>query len=110
MAAIANLFVDQGTTFNTSVLVTNDAGSEFDLTGYSVAAQLRKSYSSSTATDFTTAVPTPATAGQINLTLSATQTGALEEGRYVYDVEVSKDGIVTRVVEGLITVSPQVTK
>jgi hypothetical protein len=109
MAAIANLFVDQGTTFNTSVLVTNDAGSEFDLTGYSVAAQLRKSYSSSTATDFTTAVSEPATAGQINLTLSATQTGALE-GRYVYDVEVTKDGIVTRVVEGLVTISPQVTK
>lgn len=110
MAAIANLFVDQGTTFNTSVLVTNDDSSAFDLTGYTVAAQLRKSYSSSTAVDFTAEVATPTTAGQINLTLSATQTGALEEGRYVYDVEVSKDGTVTRVVEGLISVSPQVTK
>ena len=58
---------------------------------------------------FVTAVPEPATAGQINFTLSATQTGALEEGRYVYDVEVTKDGIVTRVVEGLVTISPQVT-
>tara|TARA_B100001057_G_C22866467_1_gene956701 strand:+ start:5556 stop:5888 length:333 start_codon:yes stop_codon:yes gene_type:complete len=110
MAAIANLFVDQGTTFNTSVFVTNDDSSAFDLTGYICTSQLRKSYSSSTATDFTTEIADPPTLGQINLTLSATQTGALEEGRYVYDVEVSKDGIVTRVIEGLITLSPQVTK
>jgi hypothetical protein len=105
MAAIANLYVDQGTTFSTSVLVTNDDGSAFDLTGYTVAAQIRKSYSSSTAT-----VADPSTAGQINLSLTATQTGTLEEGRYVYDVEVTSGVTVTRVIEGLVTVSPQVTK
>ena len=110
MAAIANLYVDQGTTFSTSVLVTNDDGSAFDLTGYTVAAQIRKSYSSSTAVDFTATVTDPSTAGQINLKLTATQTGTLEEGRYVYDVEVTSGVTVTRVIEGLVTVSPQVTK
>ena len=110
MAAIANFYVDQGTTFSTSVLVTNDDGSAFDLTGYTVAAQIRKSYSSSTKVDFTATVADPSTAGQINLTLTATQTGTLEEGRYVYDVEVTSGVTVTRVIEGLVTVSPQVTK
>ena len=110
MAAIANLYVDQGATFSTSVLVKNDDGSAFDLTGYSVAAQIRKSYSSSTAVDFTASVADPATAGQINLSLTATQTGTLEEGRYVYDVEVTSGVTVTRVIEGLVTISPQVTK
>ena len=110
MAAIANLYVDQGATFSTSVLVTNDDGTAFDLTGYTVAAQIRKSYSSSTAVDFTATVTDPSTAGQINLKLTATQTGTLEEGRYVYDVEVTSGVTVTRVIEGLVTVSPQVTK
>lgn len=110
MAAIANLYVDQGATFSTSVLVKNDDGSAFDLTDYSVAAQIRKSYSSSTAVDFTASVADPATAGQINLSLTATQTGTLEEGRYVYDVEVTSGVTVTRVIEGLVTISPQVTK
>lgn len=110
MAAIANLYVDQGTTFSTSVLVTNDDGTAFDLTGYTAAAQIRKSYSSSTAVDFTASIAEPVTAGQINLSLTATQTGTLEEGRYVYDVEVTSGVTVTRVIEGLVTVSPQVTK
>lgn len=110
MAAIANLYVDQGATFSTSVLVTNDDGTAFDLTSHTVAAQLRKSYSSSSKTDFTATIADPATAGQINLKLTATQTGALEEGRYVYDVEVTLETTVTRVLEGLVTVSPQVTK
>ena len=110
MAAIANLYVDQGATFSTSVLVKNDDGSAFDLTDYSVAAQIRKSYSSSTAVDFTASVADPATAGQINLSLTATQTGTLEEGRYVYDVEVTSGVTVTRVIAGLVTISPQVTK
>tara|TARA_B100001059_G_scaffold210762_1_gene224638 strand:+ start:294 stop:626 length:333 start_codon:yes stop_codon:yes gene_type:complete len=110
MAAIANLYVDQGTTFSTSVLVTNDDDSALDLTGYTAAAQLRKSFSSSTSVDFTVTIPTPVTAGQINLQLSATETASLEEGRYVYDVEITSGVIVTRVIEGLVTVSPQVTK
>ena len=40
----------------------------------------------------------------------STQTGTLEEGRYVYDVEVTSGATVTRVIEGLVTISPQVTK
>ena len=53
MAAIANLFIDQGSTFSTSVNVKNDDETPFDLTNHTAAAQIRKSYSSSTATDFT---------------------------------------------------------
>ena len=110
MAAIANLFIDQGATFSTTVTVTNADESAFDLTSHTVAAQIRKSYSSSSKTDFTATIGTPATEGKIQLQLTATQTGALEEGRYVYDVEVTQDTTVTRVLEGLVTISPQVTK
>jgi hypothetical protein len=47
----------------------------------------------------------------VTLTLNADQTNGLEEGRYVYDVEILKtsDSTVTRVVEGIVTVYPSAT-
>ena len=111
MAAIANLYIDQGSTFSTTVFVKNDDETPFDLTLYTAAGQIRKSYSSSTKVDFTLEIANPATLGQINLSLTPTQTSTLEEGRYVYDIEVTSTGdVITRVVEGLVTVSPQVTR
>lgn len=111
MAAIANLYIDQGSTFSTTVFVKNDDETVFDLTGFTAAGQIRKSYSSSTAVDFTLEIANPASLGQINASLTPAQTSTLEEGRYVYDIEVTTSGgTVTRVIEGLITVSPQVTK
>ena len=45
------------------------------------------------------------------LSLSANVTGNLEAGRYVYDVVVhDAANTITRVVEGIVTVNPQVTK
>lgn len=111
MGAAANLYIDQGSTFSTTVYVKNDNETAFDLTGHTAAGQIRKSYSSSTAVDFTLEIADPSTLGQINASLTATQTATLEEGRYVYDIEVtSTSGTVTRVLEGIITVSPQVTR
>jgi len=111
MGAVANLYIDQGSTFSTTVFVKNDDESVFDLTGFTAAGQIRKSYSSSTAVDFTLEIANPASLGQINASLTPAQTSTLEEGRYVYDIEVTASGgTVTRVIEGLITVSPQVTK
>ena len=45
------------------------------------------------------------------LTLSSSATGSLTAGRYVYDVEITSDAaVVSRVVEGIVTVNPQVTR
>ena len=112
MAAIANLFIDQGSTFSTSVNVKNDDETPFDLTNHTgPAAQIRKSYSSSTATDFTVSIADPPSNGQIDCQLTATQTAVPSKKVYVYDVEVTSDtGTVTRVIEGIITINPNVTK
>lgn len=111
MGAVANLYIDQGSTFSTTVYVKNDDETPFDLTAHTAAGQVRKSYYSSTAVDFTLEIADPASLGQINASLTPAQTGSLEEGRYVYDIEVtSTTGTVTRVLEGIITVNPQVTK
>ena len=110
MAIVSNLTVDQGSTFNVEVEVTDVDGNVLVLTGYSVAGQMRKNYDSSTFTAFTGQVSN-ANLGLVTISLTATQTNALVAGRYVYDVEItSAAGVVTRVLEGQLEVTPGVTR
>ena len=110
MASISNIFIDKGADFTTTVTVTDSNGDAVSLAGYSAAAQIRKSYSSSTSTAFTTSISN-ASGGEITITLSDTQTAALEAGRYLYDVLITASGgDKTRVVEGQVTVNPSVTR
>ena len=108
MATQQNIVIDQGTTFSTTVTAKDSTGSAKDLTGYTTTAQIRKSYYSSSSTDFTTAQVDGT--GVITLSLTATQTGNLKAGRYVYDIETASASETIRVVEGIVTVTPQVTK
>lgn len=110
MAAFANLYIDQGSNFTSTVTVEDSNDNLVNITNYTTRGQVRKSYSASTATNFTTTI-TDATNGEFTIALSRTQTGALKAGRYVYDVEViSPTGVVTRVVEGQVTVNARVTQ
>ena len=111
MASIANLYIDQGTDFSITVDVTDSAGGVQDLTGYSASAQIRKTYGSSTLqATFTTTIS--AASGQVTLGLSDTQTSAMEAGRYVYDLNITKTStsVTTRVVEGQAIITPGVTR
>ena len=110
MASISNIFIDQGATFTTTVTVTDANGDAVNLSGYSVAAQIRKTFLSSTATAFTATISN-ASSVEITISLSPTQTTALEAGRFVYDVLITASGgTKTRVVEGQVTVNPSVTR
>ena len=110
MASISNIFIDQGATFTTTVTVTDSNGDAVSLAGYSVAAQIRKTFLSSTSTAFTASISN-ASAGEITISLTDSQTTSLEAGRYVYDVLITASGgTKTRVVEGQVTVNPSVTR
>jgi hypothetical protein len=110
MAVLSNLSVDQGSDFSAEVVVEDSSGDVADLSGYTGAGQIRKTYTSSTKVDFGVVV-TNATSGLLTLTLSNTVTNAMKAGRYVYDVEITKtsNGEKTRVVEGQLTINPGVT-
>tara|TARA_Y100000361_G_scaffold52844_1_gene46217 strand:+ start:186 stop:521 length:336 start_codon:yes stop_codon:yes gene_type:complete len=110
MAVYSNLTVDQGTDFTMSVDVTDTDGDALNLTGFTVAGQVRRSYFSTTAVNFTCAVSN-ATSGIITVSLSGTQSDAMKAGRYVYDVEITNSGgTKTRVLEGQLEIMPAVTK
>ena len=110
MATVQNITIDQGTTFSLTINLTNDDNSAKNLANYTIASQMRKSYEATTKTDFTTA-KVDAT-GEVTISLTAAQTTAVKAGRFVYDVEITgTDPVATlRVLEGLVTVTPQVTK
>jgi hypothetical protein len=109
MATKANLVIDQGATFSVSIDIMDDDDQVIDLTGYTGAAQIRKHFTSSNSVAFT--VTTAPVDGVVTLSLTANQTSGLIAGRYVYDVELTNSSnVISRVVEGIVTVTPQVTR
>jgi len=109
MGTKVNLVVDQGATFETTINLTDDNGDLVDLTGYTGAGQIRKHYTSSNAVNIT--VTLGGVDGTVTLGLSANTTANLVSGRYVYDVEVyDPSNVVSRIFEGIVTVTPQVTR
>ena len=111
MATLSNLFIDQDSDFSTTITIAGSDDVVLDLTGYTALAQMRKSYSSTTATSFTTTFDSDRTTGKLTLSLTDVQTGALSSGRYVYDVVIiASGGDKTRVVEGIATINPSVSR
>ena len=110
--AILNQEIDQGSTFSKQITVYETDGTTIqNLTGYTAASQIRKNYTSTAYTTILATIQTPATNGVIVMSLTAVQTAALKSGRYVYDLQITAaDTTVTRVIEGIITIKPEVTK
>lgn len=108
MAEKFNFTVDQGSTFLKPFNIKDANNDPVDLSGHTANSQMRKTYTSSTSYQFTANVQSN---GVIYLSMSANTTGSIPAGRYVYDIETtSNTGIITRVLEGIVTVSPEVTK
>ena len=108
MATTVNLLIDQGATFSTVINLEDESGNPINLSTYTGASQLRKHYTSSNSVSFNVAL---SNTGTVTLALTANQTASLTATRYVYDVEVTDgSGIVSRIVEGIVTVTPNVTR
>lgn len=109
MAIINNLLIDQGSTFSVTINWTAEDGSYIDLTNYTANSQLRKSYYSANSITFTANISDAAN-GEVTLSLTPAQTANLKAGRYVYDLNMSNANVITRLVEGIATVMPGVTR
>lgn len=109
-AGVYNIIVEQGSTF--AQKITLKVGGELkDLTGYAARAQMRPKKTSNILTAEFTCTVAPLV-GQIIMELSPAQTEVITPGRYYYDVELytSGDTIVSRILQGEVTVSAEVTR
>ncbi len=110
MAGFAELNIEQGASFSTTITVSDSTGAFTNLTSYTAAAQLRKSYYSSSSNNFTVAISNAAN-GEITMTMTAANTANLTAGRMLYDLLItSPTSVKTRVVEGIATILPSVTR
>ena len=114
MAIAQNIEIDQDSDYSKTFIAKDDTGTVIDLTTApsTLAAQIRKSYATTTAVDFTATVTSSVTTGEFTLALTDVQTAAMERGRHVYDVvqEITATGFKTRIMEGIAVVSPSVTR
>lgn len=110
MAAYTELVIEQGATFNTTLNVSDTNGDAINLYAYTANSQMRKSYYSSTAITIGSNITGTAN-GEITLAITAANTANISAGRYVFDVKItSPSQEVSRVVEGIATVLPSVTR
>lgn len=109
MTIKSNILVNQGATFTTTFIITDDNSDVIDLTGYTGNSQIRKHYSSNSYYTFTVSIAEAN--GEVTLSLTANQSANIEAGRYYYDCLLTSDSnVISRVVEGVVTVLPGVTR
>ena len=113
-----DLRIKQGATFSRGGTYTDADDIAIDLTGYTIRAMIRELYTSSAAmVSLTCAIDVPL-AGHFTFGLSAAQTAVLvptgpaptQKQSYVWDLEIEKAGVVTRLLQGAVYVSPEATK
>ena len=111
-AGYQDLFLNQNESFTTALTLDDVNGVAYNLNGFTVKSQAKKSYYSDTiALNFNASV-SDANNGVITLSANAATTSNVSAGKLVYDVVMTQTstGIVTRVLEGQIFVSPAVTR
>lgn len=114
-AATYDFEIEQGATLLKPIVWKDSTGAAVNLAGYTAKMQIRQSVAS---TDVLLEMSTtngkiqltPST-GTVTLIFSAATTAAITWKRGKYDLELtSSDGTVTRLIEGQITVSQEITR
>ena len=106
-----DIVIDQGSDFAIEVQIQQNSAN-VNLSTHSARAQLRPTPTSSTKTaDFTCSIVN-ASQGKIKMSLGNTVTANISYGKYYYDLELvnSSDSSVTRLIEGVARVTPEVTR
>lgn len=93
MAAVynKNIVINTGSTFNETYNLRNPDETSYSLVGAGMSAILKKHPGASTGVGFAM-TSTDLANGELKLTMTATDTNKLKEGRYRYDVLVTESG------------------
>lgn len=126
LAGNYNMTCQQGSTFRRTIEIeqpnlaedpTGQTFEPFDLSGYSARMQVRRTIDSAsfileltTQNGALTINPTEDAVNQIYIDVSASVTASVDAGG-VYDIEIiNPDGTVSRVLQGIFNLSPEVTR
>lgn len=113
--------IEQGATFSRTCTWKDSAGAGINLTGYTVSGKIKRNATDSTPiVSFTVSIANQGSfPGKFTFSLTAAQTALLPtkpgvNGEKIllplaYDIEVTSGSTVTRIIEGILNNSPQVT-
>lgn len=116
MAVTYNTVIDQGADWFINFSYKNPNGTPVNITGYTAALQIRTSPLAATAvltlTSPSSGITITGATGLLACQATAAQTALITNGKYAYDIEITAPGtgVVTRLVQGTVQVSPQVTR
>ena len=119
--------IEQGTTVNFEIQYKDSSGNPIDLTDYSGKMMIRSNYADSNPTTYailssSLAVDgtglnfsgsngvTPPTSGSIGIYISAVSSSNFTFNTARYDLEITSGSIVTRLLEGQVSLSQEVTR
>ena len=114
-AGFHHFIIEQGATFAQTLTLKDSTGSVVDLGGYASAEmdlrlnpESTESILSLTVTNGRIALG--GAAGTVTLTISAVDTGALQVGSGVYDLEIVNGSNVYRILEGTYTIRRNISR
>jgi hypothetical protein len=110
-----DITIEQGATLLLNLIWKDSLGAPVNITSYTARMQVREKYASTTAaltlTTENGGITLGGAAGTVAVVGAASATALLTFRRGVYDLElVSPGGVVTRLIEGTVTVTPEVTR
>ena len=124
MAATHDISIDQGASFSMYLTIKDEANEKIDLSGHVFRGKIKKDLSDTTTqANFTFLIlnqENESTKGMVEVILTSEVTASIQTNargtsrnviKMIYDIEsVSPSGFVTRWVQGLALISPEVTK
>ena len=119
--------IEQGSTLNFELQYKNSSGSAINLSGYGGKMQIKSNYADNSPTIYLTLSSslqadgtglnfsgsngsTPTASGSIGVFISAGTSSLLTFDTALYDLEITSGSIVTRILEGQVKLSKEVTR
>jgi hypothetical protein len=114
-----NIVIEQGATYNITIAYKDSNNNPIDLTGFGGRMQIRPSIGSTTtylclssslqADGTGLEFLSPTTSGSIKLYISAISSSRLNFDQAVYDLEIASGSYVSRILQGGVKLSKEVT-
>ena len=121
------MLIEQGATLKLDLAYKDSNNTAIDLTGYSGKMQIKSDYDDNSPTTYLTlssslnadgtgihfsgsADALPPTSGTIGIVISAASSSALRFDTAYYDLEITSGSVVTRLLQGTVNLSKEVTR
>lgn len=111
MTDYVELYIDQGADFESVIVLEDDITNIYqNVDGYVVTSSMRRSLLSSNTSGNLVCSITDAANGEITMRMTASNTASLRTGTHFFDVKTLSGNKYTRILEGIIIVTPSITK